>query len=368
MKNKKWLRSVAFILLLAMAVIGVSQCYGLPNSYDKRNLAAFDNEKEGTIDGLVFGTSVVGYSWNTPAAWRDYGMGIYHMGTSVQPFRVIEPFIDYALKKHDIKYAVVDIHGLRSEAILTSLRDEKVRSAYYNFPNFFGRFSVLDTIFEYAQDAFAFYGEPTKGRDKYVDINDKSFFFPLYTFHSRWAEEPLVKADYIAPVNKYMGADDRKKTFDVEDCSGYIDVWNFSDPGDIDQFQKNELERLFAYGKEKGIELLFISLPSFRPVEEQKEMSAILDYCEERGYDTLDFSDMDVIEQAGINLKEDFFDEGHLNARGGIKSTKYICEFLKENGYYTPDHRGEELYSSWDDATERYFKFYNERWNSKESE
>lgn len=366
MKNKKWLRSVAFILLLVTVMLGVFQCYGLPSSYDTRNLAAFDAEEKNTVDGLVFGTSVVGYGWITPVAWENYGIAAYHMGTSAQPFAVIQPFVDYALKKHDIKYIVVDVHGLRSKAVMTSIQDTKVKSAYLNFPDPIYRYKVLHAMFEYAEEAFEYYGEPTEDRGKYVNPYGKSYYLPFYIFHSRWVDG-LVKSDYVTVKNKYLGADNRpKKAFGVYDCSDCLDVLDFGEPGEIDGFQKQQLEKLFAYCEEKDIELVFMSLPSFRSKEEQKDMSSLLKFCKEQGYDTIDFSDSDVMEKCGIDPAQDFVNPGHLNSKGGIKVTKYICEFLKEKGYYTPDHRGEELYSSWDVATEAYFKYFEKGWAEKE--
>lgn len=365
MKNVRWLRSVAFVLLLVMAFAGVSQCYSLPASYDTRNLAAFDDEEENTVDGLVFGTSVVGYSWNTPAAWRDYGMAVYHMGTSEQPFAVVRPFIDYAIKKHDIKYAVIDVHGLRSKTVISSLKDTKVKSAYLNFPDFLHSFKVLHAIFDYAKMAFEYYGEPTEKRSKYVSLYEKSYYLPLYTFHSRWVDG-LVKADFVTVKNRFLGADDREgKAFGIMDCSGEIGKWDYEVTGEIDGFQRQQLEMLFEYGKEKNIELIFISLPSFRTKAEQHELANLIRFCSEQGYDAIDFADEKVLADAGIDLKTDFVNKGHLNSRGGVKSTKYVCEFLKEKGYYTPDHRGEEKYASWDTATEKYFRFYENGWKDK---
>lgn len=365
MENKKWLRSVAFVLLLVIALVGVMQCYGLPRNYDTRNMEALDAEKRNTLDGIILGTSVVSYSWNTPAAWRDYGMAIYHMATSEQPFAVIPEYVDFISKKHDIKYVIVDVHGLRSKTVISSLKESTVRSAYLNFPKLFPRFDILSSIFDYAEKAYAFYGEPTVDRDKYVDVNDKSYYLPLYSFHSRWVDG-LQKADFVTVKNNYLGADVRKNKFKIMDCTEYLDRWDFDDPGEVDAFQKEQLDNLFEYGKEKDINFIFISLPSFRSKEEQMELSAILDYCDENGYDTIDFTSDGVLEDAGIDVSTDFVDKGHLNSRGGIKSTKYVCEFIKEKGYDTPDHRGDKKYSSWDEATEAYFKYYEKGWsNSK---
>ena len=42
MKNKKWLRSVAFILLLCVAVAGVLHCYSQPKYFNTRFINTFD--------------------------------------------------------------------------------------------------------------------------------------------------------------------------------------------------------------------------------------------------------------------------------------------------------------------------------------
>ncbi len=362
MKNKRWLRSVAFVLLLAVALGGVMQCYGLPRTYDTKNIMAVENLEKNSLDGMIIGTSVVAYSWNTPLLWRDYGLAMCHTATSIQAFGAIPGIIDYVKKNHDIKYAVVDIHGLRKSAVISSLEEARFRSAYLNIPDIISQYKILDDLLDFAKSAYKTYGEPEKNRDKYVDVEDKSYYFPLLSFHSRWVEG-LEKDDFVTPVSKYLGAVDRSIVFDVKDCTKYLDRLDFDAPGEIDDFQKEQLENLFRYGEENNIELVFISLPSFRPKEEQREMAGLLKYCADRGYDTIDFATEEMIEKLGISLKNDFCNIGHLNSKGGLKSTRYIGEYLIEKGYYTPDHRGEEKYSSWDSATEAYFKFYDKKWS-----
>ena len=368
MKNFKWLRCVAFVLLLTISLVGVMQCYSLPTSYDTRNLASLDAQENNTLDGIIIGTSVVSYAFLTPVAWRDYGMALFHMGASEQPFGVVTDYLDYILEKQDLKYVVVDIHGLRTSTIFSSIRDSKVKSTYLNFPDLLMKFKILRSTLDYAQDAYDFYGKPEDESKNYVDVEDNMYYFPFYAFHGRWVEG-LKKADFVTVESKYLGAHDRNEyTFGVRDCTQYLDTWDYDDPGKIDAFQQKYLDELFAYGKEKNIEFLFISLPSFRSLEEQMELSALIDYCAENGYNTIDFSDDGMLEKANIDITKDFCNDGHLNSRGGIKGTQYICDYLIENGYYTPDHRGEETYSDWDEATEKYFKYYEKGWKEKESD
>ncbi|MBQ8502963.1 MAG: hypothetical protein IJ491_01660 [Clostridia bacterium] len=360
MKNKKWLRSVAFILLLSVAVMGVMQIYGLPKTYDTRNIAAFDAEQEKLVDGVVLGTSVVAHSWLTPVAWQDYGVAIYHLSTSVQPFGIVPEYLDYVQKTQDIKYAIIDIHGLRTEAILSGLRPAKFRAAYLNIPDMESRFKVLKALNSYVQEVYDFYGKP-ESESNTVDLEDKSYLIPFINFHRRWVDG-LKKADYVTVSNRFMGANDRDNSFGVMDCSEFIDRWNFKLTDEIDDFQKGQLQEIFDYAAEKDIELVFINIPSFRSKSEQKEMSEIIEYCKSKGYDTIDFTDSKVFEESGISLSEDFLNKGHLNARGGVKVTKYICEFLIENGYYYTDHRVDEAYIHWHTTAEKYNSFYEKGW------
>ena len=53
MKNKKWLRSVAFILLLCVAVAGVMHCYSQPKYFNTRFINTFDEMPDNTDFGLV---------------------------------------------------------------------------------------------------------------------------------------------------------------------------------------------------------------------------------------------------------------------------------------------------------------------------
>lgn len=361
MKNKGWLRCIAFILVLTVSVLGVLQCYGLPRTYDTRNIAAFDAEKNNLVDGIILGTSVVSYAWLTPIAWKNYGLSIYHLATSVQPFGVMTDYLDYVDKSQDIKYVIIDIHGLRTEAIYASLAPAKFRTAYLNIPDFGSRVNILKSLYNYVEDVYDFYGKPEDLTD-IVDVDDKSYIFPFLNFHSRWVDG-LEQADFVTVKNIYMGADDRDNAFKVKNCSKYTSVWDFGEVKDIDEFQKSQLQKIFDYANEHDLQLLFINMPSFRTKAEQEEMRNIIEYCKNQGYNTIDFANMEMIDELNIELNNDFINRGHLNSAGGVKVTNYICEYLIENNYYSVDHRGDSAYSHWDTTYEEYNKYFQDGWS-----
>ena len=360
MKNKRWLRSVAFILLLVTALLGVFHCYSLPKNYDTKNMATFDEQPKNVIDGIFLGTSVVAQGWTPPIAWGDYGLSIFHLSTSVHPFGVATDYIDYARKTQDIKYVLIDLHGLRTDAIITSLRPAKVRAAYLNIPDMASRWAMLGTLMEYAEDVYEYYGKP-KNNDDIVDLEDFSYYFPFLAFHSRW-EDGLVKADYVTVKNDYMGADSRKTVFETYDCTGLMKLWDYELDYEPDEFQKAQLQRLFDYGDKNNIEMIFVNVPSFRNKDEQKEIACLVDYCRQQGYKTLDLASEEMAENMDLNLKEDFVNKGHLNSKGAAKVTRYICEFLIENGFYI-DHKGDERYAHFDEIADKYYKFYTKGWD-----
>lgn len=363
MKIKGLLRCIAFILLLTISVSGILQCYGLPKSYDTRNVAAFDSEKENLVDGVLFGTSVVSFAWQTPVAWENYGLSVYHLATDIQPFGVINDYLDYVDKSQDIKYVIIDIHGLRTKATFSSLAPGKFRSAYLNIPDFESRIKILKSLYKYAEDAYAFYGKP-EDNTELVDVNDNSYFLPFLSFHNRWVDG-LKKADFVTVKNEYMGAGDRDTNFDITDCSEYTYMWEFGEVKDINDFQKAQLQKIFDYANNNDLKLLFINLPSFRSQEEQEELRNIIEYCKNQGYNTIDFSSIEMLEKLNIDLSTDFVNKGHLNFLGATKATKYICEYLIDNDFYSVDHRGDPEYSHWDTAVVEYDKFSKEKWAEK---
>lgn len=361
MKNKKWLRSVAFILLLTFSVLGIMQCYSLPTSYNTKNLAAFHLEEENLIEGVVLGTSIVAQSWLTPVAWQEYGLPIYHLATGVQPFGILTEYLNYAQSRQNIKYAVIDVHGLRTDAIISGLQPARFQAHYLDLPDFIYSLRVRKAITEYAREAYDFYDLDPKTKN-IMNLNKKSFLVPFIDFHNRWVDG-LKKADFVTVENKYMGADDRSKlAFGIADLTQYLNVLNFEEEYQLDDFQKGQLNKLFEYAEENNIELLFVNLPSFRVPQAQLEMHSIINYCKSKGYDTIDFATPEMLDEVGIDPATDFLNRGHLNSKGGQKTTKYICQYLIDNGYSVTDHRGDPSYDHWDTVAEEYNKYYEAGW------
>lgn len=361
MKNKKWLRSVAFILILAISVVGIMHCYSQPKYFNTRFINTFEEMPDDTVDGIVLGSSVIAHCWVSAVSWEKYGMAAYQFGTSVQPIGSIPGFIRYAQKNHDIKYVVIDIHSLRQQSLTMSVTPSKVQEAYLNIPDLSSRYSMLLDLFDYAERIYDFYGEPESGK---LDRTSMSMYIPLLNFHNRWVDG-LEKADFVAVKNEYLGANDRYTAFLSRDMTANVKNLDFDGTVEIDDFQKGELDRLFDYIEDEGLEVLFINTPSFKSSKIQQELSSILKYCADNGYNTIDFSTREMLEKTGLDTKVDFSDNGHVNLAGAEKVTDYICRYLIDNGYSYTDRRGEDGYDIWNDGLKTYRKYYKDGWSEE---
>lgn len=363
MKNKRWLRSVAFMLLLIVSLSYVLNVYSIPKSYVSRNANSFAQERKHSIDGIFVGNSVCASSWSSMTAWEYYGIATYIVSSTVHPFGAVPAFIEYAMEKQDVKYVVIDIHSLRSNAVMESIKPGNISTAYDNIPNFRWKYRILNAIFDYTERVYETFGKPDE--ENLVDRNQASYYFPFLKFHSRWTVG-LDRNDYIDLVNPYKGTEDRKaKAFAVTDCTEFVDTWSY-EKGEASDFQKGEMDRVFECIEKNNLQVLFVNFPSLSNAQASQELSAILDYCEQNGYDTLDFCSVEKAEEIGLDFAQDFLDKGHINSKGANKVTKYVAQYLIDNGYYCEDHRGDDAYSDWDDTLKKYKKFYDKGWKNAE--
>ena len=365
MKNKGLIKVVVFLLILALSAGYIMVLYDYPPSNDLRSLNAFPEFEENTIDGVALGTSVVKYGFVPTAAYEKTGVSIALLGTSLQPFGATIPLLRYAKKTQNIKFAVIDIHGLRSDAVKSSIVPAKIQNLYLNIPSRIEGYKMSPDLFDYVERAYEYYGKP-ESKSQVINRHDTFWYVPFISFHSRWQDGGLVKADFKGLEPRFLGAYNVKaRVFATTDCSEYLDCWDYKIT-DIDDFQKNELKLLFDFLEENDIRPLFINMPSFRENDEQQENASLIEYCKEHGYDAIDFCTSEMLDELSLNPKTDFLNRGHLNSKGGVKFSKYIAKYLSENGFTTTDHRGQEGYEIWDTAKKKYNKFYKKGWKDVE--
>ena len=361
MKKFKYMKPLCFFIILALTTGYAFHCYSFPKNYISRSYEAFYDEPKNLIDGVVFGTSVVANGWSAPVAWHEYGMPVYQLGGTVQPFGPLPQLIDFVRSRQDIKYVIIDIHALRTKTIKKSVRPENALRVSNSLHLGTHRYRVLQSSLDYAQKVYDFYGMP-QNPEHILYPDNISNYVPFINFHNRRADG-LEKADYISVPSEYKGALDDGSAFAVKDVSGLVDMWKVK-PAQADTFQKEMLEECFRYLQENNIPALFISYPSFNTKKELGQLKAISQYIKDRGFPMIDMCSIEMLEEIGLDTRSDFRDESHLNSIGAGKATRYLCAYIKEHCYYK-DHRGDRRYGSWDKAVGDYAEFLRNGWAVK---
>ena len=119
------------------------------------------------------------------------------------------------------------------------------------------------------------------------------------------------------------------------------------------------LEELFQYCESEQVKLVFLIPPrATGDLDEYTQHNTLKQYCEERGFPVID--ERAVMEEIGLDLQYDFYDEEHTNIHGAIKRTEYLSQYLI--GHYDfQDKRGVSGYESWDESWEIYNKLTDSR-------
>lgn len=365
-KVKKSLSIIAFLALLSFCVFAVSEIFSYPSTYLRLSVLSFNEEAEDKVDTIILGTSVASYGFFPTVAFNEYGISAYNFGSDIQSASSIQGLLDYAKSKQNIKYVIIDVHGFRKNMITTSLTNENsMRRVYGSLPIGKDRYKIVKSYSEYLKKAYEYYGY---SKDEIsIDSNNIDLYIPFVKYHNRWTTG-LKKSDFVDNPGKYKGGFSLSYTFKTSDCSKYTNVWTGKET-ELDEFQLSLIDELLEYLDNQDFKVLFINLPSFRSEEEEGECLSMMNYIEERGFNTLNLANLDSLEKMDINLKTDFLNKGHVNSKGAIKCTRYICEYIKElfSEDYV-DHRGEAGYESWDKAIDNYSVFLKNGWKDATKE
>lgn len=349
MTKKQGIRAVLFLALL----IGILWWIDATLRFDPstanlmmtRRFNEMYTDTENTWDGVLVGSSNADRAWAAPLAYEQYGMTMYPMSTDGDPFVLIPNIIEEVLKRQDLSFVVVELHGLSDENINTNpIKVRRVTDNMRRSANWADTISTaMDYMETYSPESLA--SEPGTLR--------MSYYFPIMQFHSRLMTGNLSKGDFNPGTTKMKGvysAVQHKKTNRVN----IVPHENYPEATDR---QKELLDAVIFCAEKNGLKLFFLNVPTDLDESLESSINAAVRYVQEKGYPVLDCNDAQVLADSGIDGEEDFFDENHMNAKGAHKFTGFLASWLQEN-MELEDHRGDERYQSWDNAVDFYNNWY----------
>lgn len=365
MTKKQGLKAISFFVVLGIVLGSVVRVFGIPLERPVWNVTRFNEfyeEPRNSWDGVVLGTSCIDRGWVPPLAWNEYGMTVYNMATNGQPTILCTGLLEEIRKTQDVKFAIIDIRGARVSCL--SAKEAQIRRVTDAMKYSVNRQKLVKKILDFYQEFYTrkevrnAIGDEKADR-KWAELDKASLYIPFLKYHSRWATG-LNEADFVKQVSDMKGVfDNEKGPFNVKEVTDPNVVENVTT--ELLDAQKEILDELLEYGKDTDLQLLFVSMPVFTGKEKQGELNSLIRYLEEKNATVLNFNTEEMYEEVGLNFSEDFYNKHHMNSRGAMKFTKYLAGYLKEN-YDFEDKRNREEYRDWDEAYEKYVKFYKEGW------
>lgn len=349
MTKKQVIRTIAFILVLVLVLWRLFNIFSITKhkNFVARKYQEFYQEPKNSIDGIMLGTSVAYRAWNAPYAWSQSGMAIYSMGSDKQPTVFATGIIDEVKKTQDIKFAIIDLHGIR-QSVFERIKQNGIRGVTDNLKPSKNRMEMVEKVLTLTENLQA-----TTEKEIDIDTKDLSYYYRFMKYHSRW-EEGLNRRDFQAGDPTMKGIVESK-------CfvrgGREIEEPLTDEIGELTDLQKGVMEEIIAYGKESDVELIFISTPSLMPVDRQKEINAAFAMAEEAGYDCINMNTEEMFKELNFNPAVDLRDKTHVNLDGSEKVTGFLVSYIQEK-YDIPDKRGNSKYASWDEAWKRYQEFY----------
>lgn len=266
------------------------------------NFMQIQKEPKNTIDVLFVGDSLAYSGFSPMQMWKDYGIASMVGAQSGQKMQDTYLTIKKAIETQKIKLVVLESNVLyRKQGNMEGIKSFVMQKA-----------------------------------DKY---------FPLIQYHDMWKTVLFGKR------------------YDKQNYKGYLlrstgypytrGMYMFASEGKkpIARINRMWLQKIRKLCKENQVQFLLVSMPSPKNYTMEKH-NALESYAQKHKMTYLDLNL--ATDRLQIDWQTDTRDGGdHLNVWGATKVSQFLGGYLDKN-YGLQDHRGEELYASWDDLYKKY--------------
>lgn len=326
---------IAFATALAGILVYCARLVARKESVEK-NGSFFTEAAAGHIDGLLIGSSHVVNGINSAQIYEETGYTVYNLAghgstipvsywTLVNALDYCTPqfvFIDTYMIEKNYQYLDINVEG---DTHGTSTAVDQLHEVFDCFPETENkRVAMVDLISD----------EETR----------REFSLNFIKYHSRWND--LDQKDYtevVEPVeDSLMGAQLR---YEVEPNATHYGLLGQEDADETETVGRQYLRRIIELCISRGITPVIIQVPFEESEEYQRAANGAASIAAAYG---IPFVNMRYVENI-INSYSDLQSQTHLSAYGSYKVTRYFASnTLTQLGM--TDHRGDEGYSSWEDA------------------
>ena len=327
------IRSVVFLLVLALVVYHLQGVFAYDDVYTHENRVAMTREKKGRLDGVYIGGSDVYYFWQPLFGWTEFGIAVgNYCSNSMRASSVKHYLIEAQNRQPDALY-ILSINTFKTIDDL-DLSSKIIHRNVDYLPLSLNTLRLTRKL---------------TARNATTGLDDLEYYLPIIRFHSRWADlKPwsfgVQDNDYKASLHAMSFL---SKSMDVsEQLACYDDA-----DAPLSDDMKGIVEDLLDYCDAHRLNVLFVKVPQAVSQEVQGRMNRIEAMVTERGYPCLDL--FDKTSEMGIDLRQEWWDEHHLDIHGSLKFSRTLGAYLMEH-YQFQDKRDLPEWSDWDRSATQY--------------
>lgn len=313
----------------------------------KQRFAGFYYEKNNSIDVIYIGSSPVHPYWVAPLAWNKYGFTSWPLATNMQQPQAAPILLQEALKTQRPKVVIFELRMFTAP-----------QSGFEDGKEPFAR-NLTDNL------------KQSTNRKKMIDVlvdestNKIPYFFDIIKYHGTWKSLKFSDLRYwdFERMDNNCGHLIVGEVLDLS--KEWHDFSTIHTTVPIPPEQEIVLRDLLQYCKKHDIEALFTVNPFTDLTELTQQQFNYMERIVEDEYEYTFLNFNSLYGEVGIDFREDFYNGGHMNAKGAEKFTSFLSKYLVDH-YNLSDRRIEENEKQTDN--EKICESWNERyemWNEK---
>jgi hypothetical protein len=303
--------TIGFVLIFLLILSGASDLLMHKQIEGRWNMTAkvvgFYNEEPDSFDVMFFGSSHMYCSVDPAVFYEETGLKSYVFATQRQPLWITYHYMIEALKTQRPELLVVETH--------MAVQEEDYMDEATNH-------TAIDPIPMSKNKLDMIFASVPKGERRF-------YIFNIMKYHDRW--EYLEKEDFVRAYEKTTDPDKGYvRLSEVSDDVVWEDVSSVTESRVGTPKNIEYLHKIIDLAEKENIRLVMFKSPSNATVEEKMFYNGVAEVAVQRGVEFIDFNTREHYEAMGLDIKEDFYDQRHLNDTGMKKYVPYFSKFLVE--------------------------------------
>ncbi len=291
-------------------------------------------EEENSLDVVFMGASDVNTAFAPGLAYEKFGFTSYVYAFDSNPGSLYKYQLKEILSTQDPQAVVIEINGL----LYTSNQLETEARLHTFADNIPFTLNKLEAIF-------------------HQDVEDKiSYVFPIINYHGNW-----IKGNKLLETFKWRTSQGSRPALwkGITACTLTRPVeasgWSELSPDVL--IPEEQLIDLLEFCKSKNLSnIVFTRFPHRNQVRYTYQIGQIEQLLAEYGYALLNLEER--MDEIGLDLNTDFYDDEHLNIYGQEKLTEYLGSYLANEVLDAPIKQSEANAQHWDECIGAY-KLFN---------